>query len=102
MFNHVQIKVADFAASRPFYEAVLGSLGYRIVLEADGAVGLGVSPNNMLEISQATGTSPVSQAVHVAFVADSEEAVKRFHATALARGAADNGAPGLRPHYEVG
>ena len=102
MFNHVQIKVADLVASRPFYAAVLGSLGYGVVLDASDAVGFGLSTNNMLEVSQATDISPVSHAVHLAFVADSQAAVARFHETALAQGATDNGPPGLRPAYEPG
>ncbi len=103
MFNHVQIKVDDFAASRPFYQAVLGVLGYRMVLETEGvAMGFGKTPNNMLEISQANASSPVSRAVHIAFVAASRSAVEAFHATALAHGARSNGEPGLRPQYEAG
>jgi catechol 2,3-dioxygenase-like lactoylglutathione lyase family enzyme len=40
--------------------------------------------------------------VHVAFAAPSEEAVRAFHAAALAHGGRDNGAPGFRPEYEAG
>ncbi len=103
LFNHVQIKVNDFGTSRPFYEVVLGVLGYRVVLESEGvAVGIGTTLNNMLEISQADASSPVSRSVHIAFIAESVGAVEAFHATALALGAKDNGKPGLRPQYEDG
>jgi len=37
----------------------------------------------------------------VAIVADSRAAVDAFHREALAAGARDNGAPGLRPHYHA-
>ncbi len=36
---------------------------------------------------------------HVCFAAPSRDAVDAFHATALAVGGTDAGAPGLRPHY---
>ena len=41
----------------------------------------------------------VGNGCHVAFAAESEEAVRRFHATALDKGGSDEGAPGLRDHY---
>jgi catechol 2,3-dioxygenase-like lactoylglutathione lyase family enzyme len=37
--------------------------------------------------------------MHVAFEAESREAVDAFHAAALAAGARDNGAPGVRAEY---
>jgi hypothetical protein len=37
--------------------------------------------------------------VHVAFRAQTREAVDAFHAAALAAGGRDNGAPGFHPEY---
>lgn len=102
MFDHVQIKVADLASSRAFYEKVLATLEYGVVLECDGAVGFGNDPHDMFELSQAGENAPLSKSTHVAFVAKNEQAVREFHRTALAQGARDNGAPGLRPQYEDG
>ncbi len=103
MFDHVQLKVGNLAQCRAFYEAVLGSLGYKVVFEIDGVVvGFGTHPHDMLDVRQADASAPVSIAAHLAFVAKSDDAVRRFHATALAHGARDNGAPGLRPHHEKG
>ena len=36
--------------------------------------------------------------MHLAFAAESREQVRQFHAAALAAGARDNGAPGIRAH----
>lgn len=103
MFDHVQIKVGDLEASRSFYEAVLGALGYAVVFEIPGVVvGIGSNPHDMFEIRQAAADAPISRAAHIAFVAPTEQAVRAFHSTALAHGATDNGGPGLRPHYEEG
>jgi len=103
IFDHVQIKVADYGHSRGFYKAVLGSLGYKVVLEVEGVVvGFGTNPHDMFEVRRADASAPVSKATHIAFVAHSEAAVRAFHATALAHGAKDNGLPGPRPQYEDG
>lgn len=40
--------------------------------------------------------------IHVALTAPSREAVDAFHAAALAAGARDFGAPGLRPQHHPG
>ena len=37
--------------------------------------------------------------LHLAFVAENRNQVIEFHRAALAAGAKDNGAPGLRPEY---
>jgi len=39
---------------------------------------------------------------HLAFTASDRAAVDAFHAAALRHGGADNGPPGLRPHYGPG
>ena len=103
MFDHVQIKVEDLAASRPFYEAIFAALGHGIVFEEAGVViGFGPNPHGMFEIRQAGKTVPLSHHAHIAFIAGSEAAVRNFHAEALAHGGRDNGPPGLRPTYEAG
>jgi len=102
MFDHVQIKVEDFEGSRVFYEAVLDALGYTVVFKDGGVVGIGNNPHDMFEVRQASASAPVSRAAHIAFAAKSEDAVRAFHAVAMARGAKDNGVPGPRPQYEPG
>jgi len=103
MFDHVQIKVDDLEASRSFYAAVLGALGYTVVFDVEGVVvGIGTDPHNMFEIRQAEANVPVSKSTHIAFTAKSEAAVRAFHSVALAHGATDNGMPGFRPQYEPG
>lgn len=103
LFDHVQIKVNDLQRSRDFYEAVLGALGYGVVFELEGiVVGFGNDPHDMFEIRQADADAPLSRAVHVAFVAKTEEGVRAFHGAAMAHGGTDNGAPGLRLEYEPG
>ena len=94
MIDHVSIRTRDLARSRAFYEKALAPLGYKIVMEFEGAVGMGAAGFPDFWI----GLDEPSARVHVAFKG-SRKAIDAFHAAALAAGGADNGAPGLRPHY---
>lgn len=102
MFDHVQIKVKDFAKARRFYVSVLKILRYKVVFTCPGVVGMGTNVHNMFEVSRVRKDTPLSKHVHVAFKAKSKKAVDAFYKKALALGAKDNGKPGLRPEYEPG
>jgi catechol 2,3-dioxygenase-like lactoylglutathione lyase family enzyme len=45
------------------------------------------------------GAGGPEKPVHIAIVAENRAAVDAFHEAALAAGAKDNGAPGIRAHY---
>ncbi|MCC6223805.1 MAG: VOC family protein [Thermoleophilia bacterium] len=96
MIDHVGLRVSDYAASKAFFAAALAPLGYAVVMELEGACGLGVDgkPDFWL-IGQTSPAAPV----HVAFASGDRAGVDAFHAAALAAGGRDNGAPGLRAHY---
>lgn len=103
MIDHTGIHVAQLERSRRFYEIVLSPLGYGVRLALKDAVGFGPlqpsladDPGGDFWIAQATPFTPRS---HIAFRAISEGQVDAFHQAALAAGARDNGAPGLRPQY---
>jgi catechol 2,3-dioxygenase-like lactoylglutathione lyase family enzyme len=104
MLDHVGIEVGDLERSRAFYEAALGPLGIGLIMEFEGAVGLGAEtehgPKPFFWL-HARERPPVSGA-HLAFGALDPLQVDAFHAAALAAGGTDNGAPGLRPMYHPG
>jgi len=97
--DHVTVGVSDLEASRRFYVVVLAPLG---LVERPGIAALpdevefGTPDAGDFAISTAY---PVSAGLHVAFAAERRDQVDAFHAAALAAGASDNGAPGLRPEY---
>ena len=95
MIDHLKLFVADVAASRAFYETALEPLGYRVLLDFGPVVGMGADRPDFW-LAPAEGAVAPS---HVAFRADSEEQVQRFHSAARLAGGVDNGEPGLRPHY---
>ena len=91
LFDHVHLRVADIAASRRFYEAVLGVVGVPVTDAHDGAF----AADELYVSSDGTPT----QALHIAFQAPDEETVRHFHEAALAAGGRDNGAPGERSYH---
>jgi catechol 2,3-dioxygenase-like lactoylglutathione lyase family enzyme len=94
MIDHTGIGVADVARSAIFYDAALGALGLRRVVQlpADGGVGYGVD----YAVFWIDRFHPSGVKQHTAFAAKSRAEVDSFHAAALTAGGRDNGAPGLR------
>lgn len=102
MLDHIGIPVSDYARSKAFYERALAPLGIGLAMEVtpeqtgnDWSGGFGSQGKPYFWI----GPDPNTARTHVAFVAPDRAAVDAFHKAALAAGARDNGAPGLRPHY---
>jgi len=105
VIDHIGFGVADAERARLFYEAALAPLGIaRIVTIPPGTTEAGGASHGFGRAGMAffwIGESKsVAANTHVAFVADTRGAVDAFHAAALAAGGRDNGAPGLRPHYD--
>jgi catechol 2,3-dioxygenase-like lactoylglutathione lyase family enzyme len=96
MLDHIIMTVADYEASKGFYERALEPLGYEIVMEFGSAGGFGVEGKPDFWIRQA---EPVRPPVHVAFSSPDRPTVDAFYEAAIAAGGRDNGAPGLRPDY---
>jgi catechol 2,3-dioxygenase-like lactoylglutathione lyase family enzyme len=102
MIDHLSITVGDIGKARSFYDVVLATLGAARIMNMDRPEvrisGYGREGKPSFWIA-GTGAASASLPGHVAFAAPDRSAVDAFHAAALAAGAADNGAPGLRPHY---
>ena len=91
LIDHVAIHVADLEVSRRFYRAIFGALekldgfeDHRDFFCCD-------------ELYVGASSKPTGS-LHLAFQADSIDAVHAFHAAGLAAGGTDNGGPGYR-HY---
>jgi catechol 2,3-dioxygenase-like lactoylglutathione lyase family enzyme len=96
MIDHTGIGVADVGRCAAFYDAALGALGLRRVMQIpeDGsdAVGYGID----YPIFWIDRFHPHGVKNHTAFAASSVAEADAFHAAALAAGGMDNGSPGLR------
>ena len=95
VLDHVSLKVADYARAEAFYDAALAPLGLKRLF-GDGATYAGYGAERPFFWIGSDGRSGYA---HVAFAAADRAAVDAFHAAALAAGARDNGAPGIRAHY---
>ena len=88
MFDHVGLPVSDLEASAAFYRTVLAPLGFAETANGEyvefGALSL--------------GRRVPAEPLHIAFIAETREAVDAFHAAGIAAGYRDNGAPGLRDY----
>jgi catechol 2,3-dioxygenase-like lactoylglutathione lyase family enzyme len=100
MIDHLSIQVDDFAAAAAFYDAVLEPLGYRRVMDFDGAIGYG-SEFPGFWIGIATDQIPNRQ-THIAFHAPDRAAVDAFQAAAVAAGAEVLHEARLWPEYHPG
>jgi catechol 2,3-dioxygenase-like lactoylglutathione lyase family enzyme len=97
MIDHTGIGVADIARSAAFYDAALGALGLRRVMqlaENDGADGIAYGVD--YPIFWIDRFHPYGVKQHTAFAASNRAEVDAFHAAALKAGGIDNGPPGLR------
>src|SRR3712207_3673614 len=100
LVDHIQLVVADLAASRRFYEAVMG------VLEIPLG-GSAVTHFWYEELCVSTPDSPEASGSltgrhHLAFQAKARAEVEAFHEAGLAAGGRDNGGPGERANYHPG
>ena len=97
LIDHIQLVVADLAASRRFYQALFEVLEIPIGGSADTHFWfdeLFVStPDSPEALGELTGRH------HLAFQARDRAAVDAFYEAGLAAGGRDNGAPGERPYH---
>ena len=95
--DHLNLYVSDVAESRKFYELLLAPAGLPVNRDfGDVAVGFGDKGYAVLALVRQE--SPV-HAAHVAFRVATRREVDELYEIALNAGGADNGPPGLRPHY---
>jgi catechol 2,3-dioxygenase-like lactoylglutathione lyase family enzyme len=97
MIDHVSVGVADLERSVPFYTAVLGTIGMSCLVRRETTAGFGKRyPELWLNVRPGMAPVEASTGIHVCLRARTEDAVRSFHAAALAHGGTDDGPPGPR------
>jgi catechol 2,3-dioxygenase-like lactoylglutathione lyase family enzyme len=99
MLDHISLRVQDFERALDFYKTALAPIGYDVIMEYPGAVGLGKEGKPDFWIMK---TEQPLNPTHVAFISDRSR-IDAFHSAAISAGGSDNGPPGVRvdyhPHY---
>lgn len=101
MLHHVSVGVRDVERAAQFYDAVLGALGYKRVMEfLPYGIGYGDQhPQFWVQLPYNQQVATAGNGVHISFIARTPAAVDAFHAKAIEFGGQDAGAPGPRPDY---
>ena len=100
MIDHVGFEVSDLARSARFYDGVLYALGARRLVQSDHVVGYGINGPQVWIVARGRLPRPPAQDYgHLALQASGKAAVDAAHSAGLANGGADDGPPGMRPHY---
>jgi catechol 2,3-dioxygenase-like lactoylglutathione lyase family enzyme len=97
--DHLWIRVRDVAAAKRFYETIAPHAGFRLNKDMpERAQFLGDEPGSFSVLSG----DHLTENLHMAFPAATNEAVDAFHDAAIEAGYIDNGTPGERAEYHRG
>lgn len=100
MLSHVSLGTNDFPRAKAFYDAVLGTLQVRCLMEFEEGAGYGRQfPEFWVQWPHDGQAANPGNGTHVCFSAASMDEVKAFHRKALELGAEDDGKPGVRKEY---
>lgn len=100
MLGYVTIGALDVEGALPFYDAVLGAIGYERKFLDGGWAGYGATTGDAdTFICPPFDGEPAraGNGIMIAFRAPDTQAVEAAHKAALANGGTDEGGPGLRP-----
>ena len=100
MIGYVTIGALNVEDAMPFYDAVLGAIGYERQFFDSGWAGYGLKGQeaNTFVCPPFDGQpARGGNGIMIAFRGPTKEAVDAAHAAALAHGGTDEGAPGPRP-----
>ena len=107
MISHVHVGIDDFDRAFAFYDAVLPVLGLALRFRDPAAGWAGWQTPGVARPLFLVGrpfdrrAAAPGNGQMIALLAADRATVDRAHATALAAGGSDEGAPGLRPHYHA-
>ena len=97
LIDHLQLVVADLAASRRFYQAIFAALD--VPMGGEGETYFWVDELFVSTADSEAAAGRLTGRHHLAFQARDEAMVEAFHAAGLAAGGTENGAPGMRPYH---
>jgi catechol 2,3-dioxygenase-like lactoylglutathione lyase family enzyme len=106
LIDHLSTYATDYVATKRFYDAAFGALGYSVQTEMVASwdadfptrrcCAWGPPGRPVFWVIEARETASPR---HLAFSAPDRQTVRAFHQAALSAGGRDHGEPGLRPIY---
>ena len=99
MIGYVTLGTNDLQRAAAFYDALLGEIGAKRMMEGEGFIAWSVKPDSPgLGVTKPFDkkAATVGNGVMVALAVDSEAKVNAVHRKALQLGGKDEGAPGKR------
>ncbi|WP_340481427.1 VOC family protein [Vibrio anguillarum] len=93
LIDHVHLKVSNFECSLSFYKSILYPLGLEFEFDVN------TRSFFLDELYVSEDSSRPTQGLHLAFQAQSEEAVNAFYEAGLRIGSTCNGSPGFRNYH---
>jgi len=103
VLSHITLGTNNTCRAAQFYDAVLGALGFARLPKPPGKPPAYAKDGQMPTIylyPPADGRPATwGNGTHVAFIAETSDAVDTFHRLALDHGGSDEGSPGPRRHY---
>ena len=104
LIDHASITVRDLRLAKPFYKAVMATLGAIVAYEQEDAIGFGERNRPHDDVHTYVSVFQSVQAAcdprrHWCFRAQSVQQVYAFHAAGLGAGGSDAGEPSLRAYH---
>ena len=96
MIHHVSVEVADLERAGSFYDALLGSLGWRRHIDTEQRIAWGIVRPIFFAVHR---EPPRAGGGHICFGANGISAVKAAWEGGMASGGVNQGDPGQRPEY---
>jgi catechol 2,3-dioxygenase-like lactoylglutathione lyase family enzyme len=93
--DHLWIRVQSVEASKRFYETIAPHAGFRLRRDTPERASFAGDPGSFSVLSG----DHLTENLHMAFPATSDEAVDAFHEAAVEAGYTDNGTPGVRDYH---
>ena len=102
IISHITLRTNETESAARFYDKILGVLGFDRLTKPPGkplAYEKGGMPTMYLYPPEDGCPATWGNGTHIAIVAETKDAVHRFHEAFLGEGGSCAGKPGPRPHY---
>jgi catechol 2,3-dioxygenase-like lactoylglutathione lyase family enzyme len=98
ILDHVGIAVTNYEKAKKLYTNILAPLGIKLLAQRKNWIGFGKTDTPEFWLGP---SKQIQQFTHIAFKAETEEAIEEFYKIAIQEGATCHGKPKLRNDYYI-